>query len=666
MPKKPRKPFEVKLSKDERDDLALDLSRALDDALSARSASESEIQYWHTLYEQGRTRSGNNAPWADAADLTSYLGTQYVDVMRSQIVRTVMTEPVFTVEGYGQAAAKAPFVEEFHQWQIETEGFQQVFSRAVHLALIEPRGVIEVYEDTIRRPVRKTIQAKLALAPDGTALVGPDLKPELEMGPDGQYAEATTDLQPGPDGQPVPPVPSAEVEVDSFETVADGPRERVVPGRDYVQLPGHARDKAEVWGHAKRFYRRVEELKERVKAGHYDKEAVEDLGTDDERVSETTLAGDAIPVASKDGTDRVEKELWELLFLRELDGKGLRWFVATLHKDKQRLLRLQYDDIGRPRYFPLVPFPRPHSTEGYSYVGHKLITVIEEHTAWRNMLADRASMQLQAPMMRQQGALWDPDSEPIGPKAIIPFRQRGEVEPMQIPDATGPAIERIRDAERSGERLSGVNDASAGVTSQESRTLGEVQLITQQSMGRITEAVKNIQETLEELCQVRHLMHKRRLAEMDGLEAPPSVLQGLELRGADVSYYLPNAKFTATMFDGAFRFKPRGSVENADPGQQRQEFAQSMQAMAQLSQANPMIAAILQTPGAAKALIEQWCRLFNVQDKQAFLGSEAQAAMQQAMQQIQMQQQMAAMGGPPGGPPGAHPSGPPPPMGPPS
>jgi hypothetical protein len=660
MAKKPRKPFEVKLSKDERDDLALDLSRALDDALAARSASDAEISYWHCLYEQGRTRSGNNAPWADAADLTSYLGTQYVDVMRSQIVRTVMTEPVFTVEGYGLAAAKAPFVEEFHQWQIETEGFQQVFSRAVHLALIEPRGVIEVYEDTIRRPVRKTIQAKLALAPDGTALVGPDLKPELEMGPDGQYAEATTDPQPGPDGQPVPPVPSAEVEVDSFETVADGPRERVVPGRDYVQLPGHARDKAEVWGHAKRFYRRVEELKERVKAGHYDKQAVEDLGTDDERVSETTLAGEAVPVASKDGTDRVEKELWELLFLRDLDGKGLRWFVATLHKDKQRLLRLQYDDIGRPRYFPLVPFPRPHSTEGYSYVGHKLITVIEEHTAWRNMLADRASMQLQAPIKRQQGALWDPDSEPIGPKAIIPVRDMREVEAMQFPDATGPAIERIRDAERAGERLSGINDASAGVTSQESRTLGEVQLITQQSMGRITEAVKNIQETLEEIAQVRHLMWKRALAEKDGLEAPPSVLQGLELRGADVSNYLPNAKFTATMFEGAFRFKPRGSVENADPGQQRQDFAQSMQAMAQLSQANPMIAAILQTPGAAKALLEQWCRLFNVQDKQAFLGMEAQAAMRQATEQIQLQQQMAAMGGaPPGGPPGAAPMQPP-------
>ena len=216
---------------------------------------------------------------------------------------------------------------------------------------------------------------------------------------------------------------------------------------------------------------------------------------------------------------------------------------------------------------------------------------------------------------------------------------------MTFPDQTSPAIERIRDAERAGERLSGINDAAAGVTSEEKRTLGEIQLITEQSLGRVTEAVKNIQETLEEIAQVRHLMWKRALTEQgqEGLDMPPSVLQGLEMRGADVTAYLPNKKFTASMLEGAFRFKPRGSVENADRNRQRYDFAQSLQAMASLSQANPMIAMLLQTPQAAKALLEQWVRLFNVQDKQAFLGSEAMAAVQQQMQMQQM------MGMPPGG-----------------
>lgn len=636
MAKKSRKPFEVKLSDDQRTDLALDLSRALDDALAARSATEQQVAYFHTLYEQGRTRGSNNSPWADAADLTSYLGTQYVDVLRSQIVQTVMTEPVFTVEGYGDAAPRAPFVEEFHQWQLEAEGFQQVFARAVHLSLVEPWGVIEVYEDAIKRPVRKTIKAALQLAPDGTALIGQDFKPVLQQQPDGRYVEVTDEQ-----------TPSADVEIDSFETVCRGPRERTIPYRNFLVLPGHAADRSEIWGYAKRFYRRLDELTERAKAGFYDLESVEDLGEDDERASETTLAGEPVTVASKDGSARIEKELWELLFLRDLDGKGLRWYVATIHKDKQLLLRVQYDDIGRPRYFPLVPFPRPHSVEGYSYIGHKLITVIEEHTAWRNMLADRAAMQLQAPLKRLQGALWDPDSEPIGPKAIISVRSMNEVEPMLFPDATGPALERIRDAERAGERLSGINDASAGVMSDMKRTLGEVELITQQSQGRTSEVVKNIQETLEEIAQVRHLMWKRALAEIgqEGLELPPTVLQGLEMRGVDVTHYLPDARFTATLMEGAFRFKPRGSVETADRGKQRNDFNQFVVAMSNMARVNPMIAMILQTPMAAKALIEQGVRLFNVQDKQAFLGSDALAYAQQQMaaqqQQQQQQQQMA-------------------------
>ena len=634
MPKVPRQPFEITLTKEESQTLATDLARALDEALAARSITDQDLTYFHTLYEQGRTRTSRNTPWPDAADLTSYLGTQYVDVMRSHIVKTIMTEPVYTVEGYGQSEAKAPFVEEFHQWQIEAEGFQQVLSRAIHLALIEPFGVLEVYQDTIRRLVRSTMRAALQLGPDGAAVVDEQLNPVLQM-TDGQYVPVMDEQ-----------TPSAEVEVDTFETVCRGPRHRAIPYRDFVVLPAHAQDKSDIWGYAKRFWRRMDQLRERVNDKHYDAEAVKALGTDDERPSGTTLAGEPIGMATKDGTEAVEKELWELLILRNLDGKGLRWYVVTLHKDKREILRVQYDDIGRPRYFLLVPFPRANSIEGYSYVGHKLITVIEEHTAWRNMLADRASVQLQAPIKRQQGALWDPESEPIGPKAVIPVRRMDEVEPMQFPDATGPAIERIRDCERTGERLAGINDAAAGVTSDEQRTLGEIKLITEQSLGRVTEAVKNIQEAIEEIGQVRHLFWKRALRDSSGMEAPPSVLQGLEFRGVDVTNAVPDGRFTAMMLEGAFRFKPRGSVENADRNRQRYDFAQSLQAISAIMQANPLVASILQTPQAAKALIEQWVRLFNVPDKQAFLGSEAMAAMQGAMQQQQLMQMMAAGGGP--------------------
>ena len=645
-----RTPWDVRLSNDRKTDLASWLAQELDNALAVRSASDAEVSYWHVLYEQGRTRSAQHAPWADAADLTSAIGTEKVDALRARIVKTIFVEPVFTVEGWGESGPKAPFVEEFHQWQLETSGFQSACSRAIHLSLIEPRGILEVYEETNRRPIRRTIKAALQLAPDGSAMVGEDLQPILQQRPDGRYVEVVEDLS-NQAGLP----PSAETVIDDYEIVAHGPRERTIPYRDYLQLPGHASETAQVWGHAKRFYRRVDQLRERAREGVYDLQAVNDLGEMDERQNQggMTLAGAPLALASQEG-GLAEKELWEVLFLSELDRTGYRWYVATLHKDTSTLLRLQYDDIGTSRYFSLVPFPRPHSLEGYSFIGHKLITTIEENTAWRNMLADRASLQLQAPMKRLQNALWDPDDEPVGPKAVITVRDMHEVEALQMPDYTAPARERIIDTERQAEKLGGMTDIASGSTPSENRTLGETRIVTAYSEVRIEEVVRNIQETLEEVAQVRHLLWKRALAEMpEGMALPTSILQGLETRGVNVATYLPNKTFAATLLEGAYRFKPRGSVESTDRPQQRRDFAESLKAITALATVNPMIAALLQQPQAAKALLEKWVYLYSITDKQAFLGNQT---LQLALQQVQMQQMMrmgAGAGGGDGGmPPG--------------
>ena len=179
-----------------------------------------------------------------------------------------------------------------------------------------------------------------------------------------------------------------------------------------------------------------------------------------------------------------------------------------------------------------------------------------------------------------------------------------------------------------------MTDIASGSKPSEDRTLGETRLVTAFSEVRIEEVVRNIQETLEEIAQVRHLMWKRALASMpDGLEAPTHVLQGLETRGADVTQYMPNKRFAATILEGAYRFKPRGSVEATDKHQQRADFAESLQALSAMAAAAPMIGILLQQPATAKALLETWVNLFNVTDKQAFLGPDTLGL---AMQQMGM------------------------------
>lgn len=646
MARRARTAFDVRLSTEARETVTRFLSRELQQALAARSPSDAEIAYYHILYEQGRTRGPNHTPWPDAADLTSPIGTEKVDALRSRIVRSVFADTIWTAEGYGDAAQRAPFAEEFLQWQAEVSGFQSVFGRAAHLSLIEGRGVIEVYEDSTRRPVRKTIDAALEAGQDGSVVVdGETGTYALATKPDGTYQETTE-----------PNIPTATVTIDSYERIANGPMCRVLEWDNYLQLPEHARERSEVWGHAKRFWRRVVELKFRAKEGVYDTAAVEALGADDERVGSEVAASS--PLGAQEGKT-AEKELWEVTFLDDLDGTGLRWYVATLHRDKEILLRLQYDDVGRPRYFHLVPFPKPGSTGGYSFIGNKLITAIEENTAYRNMLADRTALQVSAPMKRLIGALWDPDDQPWGPKAIIDVRDMNEIQPVQVPDYTGPARERIIDSERQAEKLAGMSDIASGSQPNEDRTLGETKMVLVNSEVRIDEVVKNVQEPLEELASVLVLMWRRALSEMgEGVELPTSVLQGLENRGADLSTYAPNKRMTAAMLAGPLRFRPKGSVETADINRVRMDFNQSLGALAALAKVNPMVAAVLQSPMAAKALLTQWARLYRVADKQAFASTEALRLAMLAMQANMMRPPGAGPGGPgPAGPPATEPAG---------
>ena len=384
--------------------------------------------------------------------------------------------------------------------------------------------MLEVYEDTATRRTRKQMKVALQMDPfTAQPLTNEAGEPTLVQGEDGRYIEAT-DLE-----------PHAEVVVDTEERVRKGPAYRVVPWRDFVVLPEHAADKSEVWGYAKRFTRRLQQLRERVMAGAYDKDAVEALGTQGDQALQTDVAGVAAVQAPQHDPATVEKELWEVLLLRDLDGKGERWYVVTVSEQARQMLRVQHDDVGQARYMIFKPFPRSDRwADGFSFVGHKMITAIEEHTAWRNMLADRAALIVQAPIKRLEGALWDPTEVPWGPKAILDVRDMREIEPVQIPDMNAAAIDREREILQASERLAGINDVALGVNAQDQRTLGEVNLVAEQSFVRMDEVVKNLQETLEDLGALRHVIWRRALREGgDDLELPDGMLVGLETRGRE-------------------------------------------------------------------------------------------------------------------------------------
>lgn len=667
-------PFDVVLSEEQTKVLAVWACDQITMGEQARAMSTVEVDYAWRLYEQARTRQGRNLR-PDAADLTSYIPSEQVDSIQARIMKAVWADPIWTVEGYGQAAEKAPFVEEFHQWKAEEERLQSVLDRLVLISLVEPRGLLEIAEGTEKRVSRKRINGLLETDPlTGAQVLENDGSPAFQRTPAGDIVEAKTEQE-----------MAAEVVVDADERVRTGPVYRILPYRDSLILPGHARDQREIWGYAKRFHRRYDELLAASQGPGkiYDPEVVVKLKTITDRESNDGLERSGMSIAPQEH-GQSEPELWELLVLVDLDQlfttknaprakkelRGERWYLLTIHLGTQGLLRVQHDDFERSRFVLVNLLPRPdRATEGYSFVAHKLITIAEEHTAWRNMTADQGAMTLNRPILRTVGALWDPDEQPMGAAQVIDVRDPREIQAMEVSDVTNVGFEHQYMLERTAQRVGGINDIASGQTSKESRTLGEVQMATEQSFVRMDLYVRRFQEAMEDIAQIRHAVWSRVLAEQpDGVDAPQSVIQNLEGRGASIDQYLPKQRVTADLLMGAFRFKPHGSVETADPNRARNDMAGAVQMLPAVMQAFPLMQPMFNTPHATRSVARWFLKVMRFPNPATILGSPAQdlEATSKAYVMDAMTRMMELTGGgmalpgmpPPGGMPGAPMAGP--------
>lgn len=649
-------PFDVTLDEQQERELVNDLANEIEYAQAALKNELDDIDYWWTLYEAGASKITRDDPWPGAADLTSYIGTEKADAMHARIYKNIVSsEPMWTVEGWGGAAKRAPLVEEFHEWKVQEEGLDDYLDRVMLSSLVETMGILEVVEkgEAQRQKVTRTI--KIATHPDdGSWIMDEEGHPQLAQDEQGQYIDAVGDE------------PRVEAVIDQLMRVRGGPDYRVLSERDFLLLPGHARERKDIWGYVKRFHRRVPELQAKEQAGIY--KNIDKLGTQTEREAEAVDVRAGVDIAPQIG-DSVEKELFEALVLKDLDGDGIEeWYVVTLSVLHRVLLRVKADDLGASRFMLFIPFPRPGMVRGYSFIGHKLYTLIEEHTAQRNMNADRSVLAINAPIKRVNGSTWDAEEQPFGPGAIIDVRDLHEVEAMQIPDLPQSAVEREHMTLSASERVAGINDISLGVQAAGDRTLGENQMAVAQSAVRMDLVTKRMQRTMKELWKTRHALWKRALKHAPA-EPPARVIQNLGIRGQQ----LEDGKFTADMLEGDFRGKPHGSVENADTLGQRADFNGGMTALANLAKVNQVIAQKMAEPGVGHALLEEWCRVYRVADRQAFLGTaevQAQAGAPGAPGQPGPQGPpvdplagvTAMLPGVPSQPPPAVPGGPPAPM----
>lgn len=645
MAKRKSEVFDVNLDEGQRSDLAHDLCREIEDAFNARSAVIADgglIDLYDWFYEQGRS-APEDRPFPGAADLTSYIFTENIDALRARLMKSVQVEPFCIVDGWGQDAQKAPFVEAFHDWQIEEEGLFEELAKVVHGALIEDGYILEVRERVETRRLTEQLDVALELNEDGGPIIDVATnRPRMQIDPE------TGDFRAAQAGEP-----AVKVERVSTKTKRLGPEYDAISMKEFVYLPSHAKNMRQVYGYAYRFWARMAELDEQVKDGVYDEDAVEQLGRQSDRgESGAPPVVDAPTSSTVDAA--VEKELFQVSLKRDLDGDGREeWYVATVSLKARQLLRLKLDTftmkVGRPRCVPFMLFPRRNSVYGYAYAGDKLLTLAEEHTALRNAIADRSALATNAPMTVLQGSAWDPNEQPFGVGRTITVRSHDEVKQLQVNDVPQSVIYLMRDVMQAKERVGGLADTAVGVQANENRTLGENNMVAAASAVRVDEPLGHFRRAIAHVMQLRHAIWIETLeAEQRGLEAPAEVVGRLAASGAELN----NGRFTADQLKGRFRFKPYGSVDTADNGQRMQYFNQGLIALGNLSKLFQGFAAVFQNPDVAKRILQEWARVYKVRDVDVFMKA-LMTPPQQALPAPGGMQPQGAMGPAPGAPPPA-------------
>ncbi len=607
-----KNPFEVRLSHAQEDALKLFIARELDYAIMARMAvvgNDGILDDANLKYLGGDCTLTKDTPWPNAANLGSPLVTEKVDAMRARIMATIFTDPIWIVEGLGPAAERAWLVEEFHQWKADQTKLQPAMGRAVHTSLIEGTGILEVNDRVVMRKGVRQIKAAVQTDPaTGNALLDQTGNVQPKRDAKDKFIEADD-----PEHQP-----HAKMVISDIVRATDGPSYRVLSLKDFYILPGDASENEDIWGYAKRVFRRLSELTQREQQGYYTN--TDQLGGDssNERLSPTGGVGDANDL-QRQGQDiapqqhevTAQKEIWELSLLMDLDEDGYdEWYIVTWSQIHRQILRIQYQNYDTPQYIILTPFPRPGSVYGFSYAKDKLGSLYDEHVALRNIAMDRMILKTNQPILQVDGGLWNPALKPWGPGKVIPVRSMDDIKQMEVADVPQSTSMMKQEVLSFAERLSGMNDTTTGQTSQADRTLGEIKLVTQQSWIRIDEVVKNLQQAFEDLFTILNTMWRMKLEDTPE-PWPGDILVSMEQRAINMGPMI-----TADVLDGPFRGKPRGSVEASDFSQMRADTVQMITAITQLSQQVPALKVQLNNPATIRSILTQIARIYRWPDRQ--------------------------------------------------
>lgn len=624
-----------RLSKDEQQQLSIDLLNGVNAALSARKDLEANLQDWMNLYDMVLAQEAATEPWPDASNVFIPIVPSQLDTSLAYIVARTLVPRFYIMSGFTDQAQQSAYLVE----------------RYYNAEFVRQRGPNTWYD-------RHVTWLHLGLR-DGTAIMRAVWKRKKTKRNVVMYQPRMVNGVPVIDQSVSPPKPAydkivKQIEVTDYDDVDLTP----IALKDFFILPNEAYsiEEAVACGVTLWLYEAdLEEMRQeraREGSGEFYPEAIEralsyvqsgvtsDVSSDPQGSQDKT-AGGQIAIGINQGSqvspffkNRGPIKVHEI-HSRQYDMIGNsppQENIFYFHWQSQTLLGwMPYEYLTQERpFFAFSPNPRPDRFYGYSMV-ERLAVLQGEINKMYNDRNNAIDLRLNPPRVKPAGMDWHDNSDGWAPGAE--WEGEGEIKVVQLGDIP------IASYQQESLTKSYVTD----VTGQNQPALGA------QSSGRRTATENKIQAaatgTRNDLVAIRFRIACRALInfihrlKLQYLEDDPTVQSGNQL------FTLPREVLALD-----YRLDVSGATDPVDAASRLNQDI----GLYQLLTTNPLVAS---NPMHLYAITRMVLEAAGRADISTLIGTE-QDVQQMVQAQQQAAQQAAATGQPPPGQqPGQQPQG---------
>ena len=593
----------IRLSEDVRKTLGHELIEKIRSARAGMTQMLEKVKAWEDFYEG--VVPEKNFPWPDCSNICIPLTQWICDTYKARIADVLLSvSPLVLVEP--PAGLQEP---EFKKKAQAVESFLQSYSDRMKLGDILAD---QVFGSALRSPAtvtkigwREEMHQVRRFMPMLDDLTG---EPMVEEGGGGRF------------------------EVQSVEEYKHrGPTPEFVDIRNLVVWPLTAKSVEDCRIVGDRFTVTKQEVKERVKAGRFDRIALE-ITPESEEASEAAREFEALD--DQIGIDRLghyeQVTFWEVIAAYDADGDGFAEdCVFTLEHETGTIVRaINYPYYHGLRYYDFcILFPRPGRI-----FGRTMPQILEgsqrELNTIHNQRIDAITLAMTKSFVARASSTIDYDTLLIAPGSVTFLDDLNDIKELDI-DPQVPGLDAEQMSRDYAERASGINDLSTGRETEERKTATEVGLVASEAGIRFADTIRAAQQSLVNLI--------RQVAGLCYQYADDAELAAYQIERDDLIF--------------PWRYIGHGNTGTANKAQQRQESIMLYDKL----MANPLVG---QDLTRVWRLGQDLLQAFDRTDTEAYLGTEDEAkqlmaqmqAAQQAEAQAQQQAgQVAAMGGAQGG-----------------